>query len=105
MAGIVRDPAAKCREQMTPEYGSDARSNDVQLQYAQHSRSIDFRLRIRIRRSSSAGDVPGQIPKTTTVGHIAELDSSADGRRRQQVQPVVPIIHLTIVNLVVRVDT
>lgn len=44
MARILSNTSAECREQMTPKYGSDAGPNVLQLQHAEHSRSVVFRL-------------------------------------------------------------
>lgn len=91
MAGIVRDPAAECREQMTPEHGSDAGQNDVQLsEYAQHSR------RVRFRGCSNGSGKQQQSQESD--GHIT---TAAAGSGSESVQPVVPIVYLTIVKLVV----
>lgn len=96
MAGIVRDPTAERREQMTPEHGSDAGQNDVQLpQYAQHSRRVDFRS-CQHQRGQQTQEIHGHITATASAFH---------GGRPEPVQSVVPIVYLTIVNLVVRVDT
>lgn len=103
MASIVRDPAAERREQMTPEYGSDAGQNDVQLsQYAQHSRRVDFRLRSSSRRIYLSA---GQQTQESN-GHItAPSAATVHDSRLDSIQPIVPIIYLTVVNLVVFVDT
>lgn len=94
MAGIVRDPAAERREQMTPEHGSDAGQNDVQLsEYAQHSR------RVRFRGCSSNGSGKQQQQQQQSQesdGHITTAAGSAES-----FQPVFPIVYLTIVKLVV----
>lgn len=107
VAGIVRDPAAERREQMTPEYGSDAGQNDVQLpQYAQHSRRVDFRLRGSVRRFPVPSWTGQQQQRSQeSNGHITAPAAAATvhGGRFEPIQPVVPIVYLTI--LVVFVDT
>lgn len=96
MARVVRHPSAQRREQMTPEYGSDAGSNVLQLQYAKHSCSVVFRLRCgpTNRRRTQPGKKEDPVLIAVSIGGYGSGSVVLNGQQTV-LESFVPILHLT----------